>query len=263
MTLDGISGIKLFEKFKMSKGVLPLTYDEGQIALIVKAISHTVDTKQWTTKIETMSVPEASGSLKTYSIPSNPNPQTAQQIVNNTLIKAGIVNSNFTDFTFGVYPNWVPTVKGSQVTVTSLPKPNRNINGNVKNHYGVDIAGAIGTRIISHVDGVVRNGLFGADGGGFGDQFVIIQENGTRNFHIFGHNNTREGNAKINGNQIKKGEIIATMGNKGHSTGPHLHYEIRKGSVQSFAPRLDPIKYLNSFPSLSLAAVKKSEKTYS
>jgi len=53
----------------MSKGVLPLTYDEGQIALIVKAISHTVDTKQWTTKIETMSYPEASGSLKTYSIP--------------------------------------------------------------------------------------------------------------------------------------------------------------------------------------------------
>jgi hypothetical protein len=68
ITLDGISGIKLFEKFKMSKGVLPLTYDEGQIALIVKAISHTVDTKQWTTKIETQSVPEASGSLKTYSI---------------------------------------------------------------------------------------------------------------------------------------------------------------------------------------------------
>jgi len=67
MTLDGISGIKLFEKFKMSKGVLPLTYDEGQIALIVKAISHTVDTKQWTTKIETLSYPEASGSLKTYS----------------------------------------------------------------------------------------------------------------------------------------------------------------------------------------------------
>jgi murein DD-endopeptidase MepM/ murein hydrolase activator NlpD len=257
MTLDGISGIKLFEKFKMSKGVLPLTYDEGQIALIVKAISHTVDTKQWTTKIETMSVPEASGSLKTYSPPPNPNPQT------NTSTSTTAANSKMSDFTFGIYPNWVPTVKGSQVTVTSLPAPNRNINGEIKNHYGVDIAGAIGTRIISPVDGVVRNGLFGADGGGYGDQFVIIQENGTRNFHIFGHNNTREGNAKINGNQIKKGEIIATMGNKGHSTGPHLHYEIRKGSVQNFAPRLDPIKYLNSFPSLSLAAVKKSEKTYS
>jgi hypothetical protein len=55
ITLDGISGIKLFEKFRMSKGVLPLTYDEGEIALIVKAISHTIDTKQWITKLETLS----------------------------------------------------------------------------------------------------------------------------------------------------------------------------------------------------------------
>jgi hypothetical protein len=68
ITLDGISGIKLFEKFKMSKGVLPVTYDEGEIALVVKAISHTIDTKQWITKLETLSGNQNSGSLKAYSI---------------------------------------------------------------------------------------------------------------------------------------------------------------------------------------------------
>jgi murein DD-endopeptidase MepM/ murein hydrolase activator NlpD len=260
MTLDGISGIRLFEKFKMSKGVLPLTYDEGQIALIVKAISHTVDTKQWTTKIETMSVPEASGSLKTYSLPT---PQTVQQAVNNTLIKAGIVNSNFTDFTFGVYPNWVPTVKGSQVTVTSLPKPNRNINGNVKNHYGVDIAGSKGTRIISPVDGIISNGGFGP--ASFGDQVVIIKENGTNNYHFLGHNDIRIGKgAAKDGTPISRGEVVAEMGNKGYpSTGVHLHYEIRVGGKGNDLPRLDPIAYLNRTISPPTAAIKKSEKTYS
>jgi N-acetyl-anhydromuramyl-L-alanine amidase AmpD len=84
VTLDGISGIKLFEKFRMSKGVLPLTYDEGEIALIVKAISHTIDTKQWITKLETLSVPEASGSLKTYSIPTSTNTSTTESTSEST-----------------------------------------------------------------------------------------------------------------------------------------------------------------------------------
>lgn len=259
VTLDGISGIKLFEKFRMSKGVLPITYDEGEIALIVKAISHTIDTKQWTTKLETLSVNQPSGSLKTYSSPPPPPPPSTST----TSAANPITDSKFADFTFGVYPNWVPTFKNSTVTVTSLPKPGRNINGEIKNHYGIDIAGAIGTYIISPVDGVVQNGLFGRDGGGFGDSFVIIQENGTRNFHIFGHNESRENNARTNGAPVKKGDIIAKMGNKGHSTGPHLHYEIRKGSVQTFAPRLDPVKYLNSQTTPPVAATKKSEKTYS
>jgi murein DD-endopeptidase MepM/ murein hydrolase activator NlpD len=259
VTLDGISGIKLFEKFKMSKGVLPLTYDEGEIALIVKAISHTIDTKQWITKLETLSVPEASGSLKTFSPP----PSLSLPSTSTTSTANPTTDSKFSDFTFDVYPNWVPTFKNAIVTATSLPKPGRNIGGEIKNHYGIDIAGAIGTYIISPVDGIVRNGLFGRNGGGFGDSFVIIQENGTRNFHIFGHNESRENNAKTNGAPVKKGDIIAKMGNKGYSTGPHLHYEIRKGSVQTFAPRLDPVKYLNSQTSPLVAAVKKSEKTYS
>jgi murein DD-endopeptidase MepM/ murein hydrolase activator NlpD len=259
VTLDGISGIKLFEKFKMSKGVLPLTYDEGEIALIVKAISHTIDTKQWITKLETLSVPEASGSLKTFSPP----PSLSLPSTSTTSTANPTTDSKFSDFTFDVYPNWVPTFKNAIVTATSLPKPGRNIGGEIKNHYGIDIAGAIGTYIISPVDGIVRNGLFGRNGGGFGDSFVIIQENGTRNFHIFGHNESRENNAKTNGAPVKKGDIIAKMGNKGYSTGPHLHYEIRKGSVQTFAPRLYPVKYLNSQTSPLVAAVKKSEKTYS
>lgn len=266
ITLDGISGIKLFEKFKMSKGVLPITYDEGEIALIVKAISHTIDTKQWTTKLETLSVNQPSGSLKAYSIPTNTNTPTVRGAVNNTLNRYGVLPESklFTDFAFGVYPNWVPTIRNTTVTVTSLPQPSRNINGKIQNHYGIDIAGAIGTPIISPVDGVISNSGFSP--ASFGDQVVIIKENGTNNYHFFGHNDARIGKgAQQDGTSVSIGDRIATIGNKGRgTTGPHLHYEIRVGGKDSDLPRLDPVKYLNnfSFPP-PVAATKKSEKTYS
>ena len=244
INMDGLSGIRLFERFKISDGVLPKIYDNNEVGLVIRAINHSVDTTGWTTRLETLSTP-LFGELREV--------ETAE-VTTSTATTA----AKFADFEFGVYPNWVPTVKGSQVTVASLPEPGREINGEIANHYGVDIAGDPGTLIISSVDGVVRNDFFRASGGGFGDQFVVIQETGTENFHVFGHNETRVGNAKTNGNQIKKGEIIATMGSKGYSTGPHLHYEIIKGSG-----RLDPIKYLNRTPPPPEAATKKSEKTYS
>lgn len=64
LTMDGLSGVRLFEKFKVSEGVLPKTYDTGEVALIIKSISHNVDAKKWSTTIETLSVPQHKNGLK-------------------------------------------------------------------------------------------------------------------------------------------------------------------------------------------------------
>lgn len=89
-----------------------------------------------------------------------------------------------------------------------------------KNHNGIDIPAAIGTRMVSVADGVVvyaDNGLTG-----FGNLTVIAHRYGL--FSVYGHAD------KIftkKGDKVKKGQLIAHVGNTGRSTGPHLHFEIR------------------------------------
>lgn len=57
LTLDGISGIKLFQKFKVSDNVLPPTYTAEQVDLLVKEVNHNISADGWTTEIGTLSAP--------------------------------------------------------------------------------------------------------------------------------------------------------------------------------------------------------------
>jgi len=60
LKMDGISGIKLYERFKVSDNILPPSYNEDDVDLIVKEINHTVDTNGWITEIGTLSAPSFS-----------------------------------------------------------------------------------------------------------------------------------------------------------------------------------------------------------
>ena len=108
-------------------------------------------------------------------------------------------------------------------------------NGHRK-HTGVDIANVQGTTIVASASGtvykVLGGCLVGDDScqGGYGNNIVIQHENGyfTRYAHLH--------EILVSpGQKVKQGEKIGTMGNTGHSTGTHLHFEIRKGG--SFSDR--------------------------
>lgn len=98
-------------------------------------------------------------------------------------------------------------------------------------HPGIDIAASWGTSIIAPADGVVT---FAGFRNGYG-QMVVID-------HGFGVV-TRYGHTSQlfvqEGEKIKRGSKIALVGSTGHSTGPHLHYEIHVDSVP-----VDPMKYI-------------------
>jgi len=85
-------------------------------------------------------------------------------------------------------------------------------------HYGVDIANAIGTPIYAFSDGVVEDA---GPASGFGLWVVLRHPDGTHS--VYGHVNRMFVTV---GEQVRAGERIAEIGNRGESTGPHLHFEV-------------------------------------
>tara|TARA_R110001599_G_scaffold26567_3_gene93720 strand:+ start:8431 stop:11502 length:3072 start_codon:yes stop_codon:yes gene_type:complete len=57
--LDGISGIKLFEKFLIDDRVLPPSYGEGNVDLLVKSLNHQLSPSSWVTQIDTQAAPHS------------------------------------------------------------------------------------------------------------------------------------------------------------------------------------------------------------
>ena len=98
-----------------------------------------------------------------------------------------------------------------------------------RSHNGIDIAGPIGTPIYAFTDGVVEKA--GA-ASGFGQWVVLRHADGTKT--VYGHVNrffVREGQ------EVRAGEQIAEIGNRGFSTGPHLHFEIYDADDTALDPR--------------------------
>ncbi|RJO70982.1 M23 family metallopeptidase [Nocardia panacis] len=99
-------------------------------------------------------------------------------------------------------------------------------------HAGIDFGDPLGTPIAAVTDGVV---IEAGPADGFGLWVRVQQDDGT--IGIYGHVN--EILATV-GQQVKAGDIIATVGNRGYSTGPHLHYEIHTAAGEP----IDPLPWL-------------------
>jgi murein DD-endopeptidase MepM/ murein hydrolase activator NlpD len=99
-------------------------------------------------------------------------------------------------------------------------------------HGGIDLANSIGTPIVAVSDGVV---IDAGPAAGFGLWVKLRHADGT--VTVYGHVNTI--NCTI-GERVMAGDEIATMGNRGNSTGPHLHFEVLLNGTN----RVDPVPWL-------------------
>lgn len=100
-------------------------------------------------------------------------------------------------------------------------------------HAGIDLAAPIGTPIHAAMGGTVQRA---GPATGFGLAVYVLQDDGS--VAVYGHINEFFVAA---GQRIEAGEHIADVGNRGDSTGPHLHFEVRVGQQP-----YDPIPWLNS-----------------
>jgi murein DD-endopeptidase MepM/ murein hydrolase activator NlpD len=91
-----------------------------------------------------------------------------------------------------------------------------------KMHKGMDMAADVGEPVYAIADGEV---IYAGDGlRGYGN--VVILRHDRKTSSLYAHNSE----LKVKqGDQVKQGNLIALLGSTGHSTGPHVHFEIRDG----------------------------------
>ncbi|MBA2461535.1 MAG: peptidoglycan DD-metalloendopeptidase family protein [Actinobacteria bacterium] len=98
-------------------------------------------------------------------------------------------------------------------------------------HEGIDIAVGSGTPVVASAAGTV---IVAGWMGGYGNLVVVDHGNGIAT--AYGHNTNV---TVFVGQSVGQGQLIAYSGNTGHSTGPHVHFEVRVGGAA-----VDPFGYL-------------------
>jgi murein DD-endopeptidase MepM/ murein hydrolase activator NlpD len=121
-------------------------------------------------------------------------------------------------------------VKGGWIT-SKFGYRKSPFTGQKEFHSGMDISNKSGTKIVATANGRVS---FAAKKAYMGNRIVIDHGNGmnTRYLHL----------KKIlvkQGQKVKRGDVIALLGNTGQSTGPHVHYEIQLNGIP-----VNPLNYI-------------------
>jgi murein DD-endopeptidase MepM/ murein hydrolase activator NlpD len=98
-------------------------------------------------------------------------------------------------------------------------------------HAGIDLAAGIGSPVVAAADGTV---VTAGEEGGYGR--VVRLQHGQGTVTVYAH--LSEVLVEV-GQAVQAGSPIAREGNSGHSTGPHLHFEVRIGDVP-----VDPVPWL-------------------
>lgn len=102
-------------------------------------------------------------------------------------------------------------------------------------HDGIDLAAPSGSPIKTARPGTV---LYAGEQKGYG--LIAIVDHGDDLITLYAHN--RDLRVRT-GQKVREGQVIATVGESGRTSGPHLHFEVRKGGVPQ-----DPLRFLGAPP---------------
>jgi murein DD-endopeptidase MepM/ murein hydrolase activator NlpD len=102
-------------------------------------------------------------------------------------------------------------------------------------HDGIDLAAPAGLPVKTAAPGQV---LFAGEQKGYGLIVIVEHEGGL--ITLYAHN--RDLRVKT-GQKVRAGQVVATVGDSGRTSGPHLHFEVRKDGVS-----VDPLDFLGAVP---------------
>ena len=130
-----------------------------------------------------------------------------------------------------------PLPTGTYVRTSTFGPRTDPITGEASFHSGTDWAAADGTAIFALADGVVT---YAGMVGGYSGQITIEHTIGgekvaTKYIHMWAH-----GIHVTTGDRVIAGQHIGDVGSSGHSTGPHLHFQVHPGGAGSPAIDAEP-----------------------
>ena len=104
-------------------------------------------------------------------------------------------------------------------------------------HYGIDINGSTGDRIVAAASGTVTFAGWKSNGGGY--QVWVAHGSG-----LYSTYNHMSSVSVGRGQHVSRGQSLGRMGSTGNSTGSHLHFEVWRGPVWNGGQRVNPLGYL-------------------
>lgn len=142
------------------------------------------------------------------------------------VLESVLMNQNLSE---RVYPQGRPVKSGWMSSY--FGRRTDPFTGKPATHQGVDFAGKSGAEIVAVADGVVT---WSSPRYGFGKLVEINHGNGyaTR----YAHNSE---NLVVVGDEVRKGQTVALMGDTGRATGPNLHFEVLQNGR-----RVNPVTFI-------------------
>ena len=140
-----------------------------------------------------------------------------------------------------------PLPEGTWVKTSDFGPRTDPITGEERIHSGLDLAAPDGTEIMAAADGTVTRASYTDAGGGI----IVIEHHidgqtiATAYIHMW-----QTGIHVTVGQTVTAGQHIGDVGSSGHSTGPHLHFEVRPGGTDATA--IDPAPWLNDHDAADL-----------
>jgi murein DD-endopeptidase MepM/ murein hydrolase activator NlpD len=102
-------------------------------------------------------------------------------------------------------------------------------------HDGIDLAAPLGTPVKTAGPGTV---LYAGEQKGYG--LIVLVDHGGGLITLYAHNHDLRVKS---GQRVRDGQVVATVGESGRTSGPHLHFEVRRGGKP-----VDPLDLLGAAP---------------
>jgi len=122
-------------------------------------------------------------------------------------------------------------------------------------HSGIDLVGPLGGAVYSVLPGLVEVEAPSGYGGGYGIHVLVHHDGAT--LTMYAHLLTA---TVVSGQVVVAGALIGYQGSTGLSTGPHLHFEVRRAGVPIDPTTVFPSLFGSSGPPFSILPVGVSPR---